>query len=230
MIHFSDEIIFKRDKELCPYEKALEKMQATVLDIQQGTGCQTLWFTEHPPLYTAGTSARPDDLINPQNYPTYKAGRGGQWTYHGPGQRIVYLMLDLSRPHGLIAPRDIRSYVQGLENWLISALNLLNIDAFTREGRVGVWCIDSLTRQESKIAAIGIRISRWVSWHGIALNVMPELTDFEGIIPCGIREYGVTSLARFDPACSMTKTDSALLTSWSRIFGTELSEVNGPER
>lgn len=225
MIQFSDEIIFKRDKNLCPYEVAIEKMQTIVHDIQKKEGPQTLWFTEHPPLYTAGTSAKAEDLLNFHHYPTYKAGRGGQWTYHGPGQRIAYLMMDLSTPHGLIAARDIRSYVKGLESWLIISLNRLNIDAFTREGRVGVWCFDPLTKRESKIAAIGIRISRWVSWHGLALNVMPDLNDFEGIIPCGIRDYGVTSLRQFHPDCSMAEADRALLESWQTVFDSNLQGI-----
>ncbi|QHI95679.1 lipoyl(octanoyl) transferase LipB [Aristophania vespae] len=225
MTNFSEEIFLKRDLNLCPYQAAIDKMQHIVDGIQKGTNRQTAWFTSHPPLFTAGTSAKKEDLLNPKNYPTFNAGRGGQWTYHGPGQRIAYLMMDLTKPHGVIAPRDIRSYVTGLENWLINSLKLLNIDAFTRENRVGVWCYDPITKEESKIAAIGIRISRWVSWHGISLNVRPNLEDFEGIIPCGIREFGVTSLERFYPDIQMDKADSALIESWPHIFGSNLKEM-----
>ncbi|MXV35414.1 lipoyl(octanoyl) transferase LipB [Saccharibacter sp. EH611] len=220
MTHIFEEILWEHDSSLRAYPDACTRMQALVQDIRSKQSPEHIWLTEHPPLYTAGTSAKKEDLLNPQHYPTYDAGRGGQWTYHGPGQRLAYVMLDLTRPHGLIPPRDLRAYVKGLEQWLINTLALLDVDAFTREGRIGVWCIDPTTGQEAKIAALGIRISRWVSWHGISLNVVPNLDDFSGIIPCGIREYGVTSLQRFHPHITMHDADQALRASWESVFGT----------
>ena len=219
MTQFYEEIIWQEDRTLCPYPDALDFMRQQVEAIHQQQAPQRIWLTEHPPLYTAGTSAKQEDLINPHNYPTFEAGRGGQWTYHGPGQRIAYVMLDLTRPHGPLPARDIRAFVQMLERWLIMSLQAMNIDAFTREGRIGVWCFDGQSGLEAKIAALGIRVTRWVSWHGISLNVAPSLSDFDGIIPCGIRNYGVTSLQRFNPALSMDDADAALLRSWTALFG-----------
>ncbi|MXV44584.1 lipoyl(octanoyl) transferase LipB [Saccharibacter sp. 17.LH.SD] len=219
MTQFSKEIIWRRDKMLRAYPDALHYMEAKAKDIHLGKTAEELWLTEHPPLFTAGTSAKKEDLLNPQHYPTYHAGRGGQWTYHGPGQRIVYVMLDLKQPHGLVPARDIRAYVKGLEQWIILTLSRFGIEAFTREDRIGVWCIDPISHQETKIAALGIRLSRWVSWHGISLNVAPALDDFSGIIPCGIRDYGVTSLERFHHTIRMDDVDHALLSTWPKIFG-----------
>ncbi|OOL19833.1 octanoyltransferase [Bombella intestini] len=219
MTQFYKEIIWQTDKKLCPYPEALAFMRQQVEAIHRQQAPQRIWLTEHPPLYTAGTSAKAEDLINPHNYPTFEAGRGGQWTYHGPGQRLAYIMLDLTRQHGPLPPRDIRAFVQILELWLIMSLQDMNIDAFTREGRIGVWCFDAQTGQEAKIAALGIRVTRWVSWHGISLNVSPSLSDFEGIIPCGIRDYGVTSLQRFNPSLHMQEADAALLKNWTSLFG-----------
>ncbi|MBA5727164.1 lipoate-protein ligase B [Bombella sp. TMW2.1889] len=219
MTQFYEEIIWQADGIPCPYPDALDFMRQQVDAIHQQKAPQRIWLTEHPPLYTAGTSARPEDLINPHGYPTFEAGRGGQWTYHGPGQRIAYVMLDLTRPHGPLPARDVRAFVQMLERWLIMSLQEMNIDAFTREGRIGVWCFDGQSGLEAKIAALGIRVTRWVSWHGISLNVSPDLSDFEGIIPCGIRDYGVTSLQRFNPSLGMQEADAALLGSWTSLFG-----------
>ena len=219
MTQFYEEIIWQADGIPCPYPDALDFMRQQVDAIHQQKAPQRIWLTEHPPLYTAGTSARPEDLINPHGYPTFEAGRGGQWTYHGPGQRIAYVMLDLTRPHGPLPARDVRAFVQMLERWLIMSLQEMNIDAFTREGRIGVWCFDGQSGLEAKIAALGIRVTRWVSWHGISLNVSPDLSDFEGIIPCGIRDYGVTSLQRFNPSLGMKEADAALLRSWTSLFG-----------
>lgn len=216
---FCEEIIWQKDKKLCPYPEALDFMRGQVEAIHQKQAAQRVWLTEHPPLYTAGTSAKQEDLINPHDYPTFEAGRGGQWTYHGPGQRIAYVMLDLTRPHGSLPARDIRAFVQMLERWLILSLQELNIDAFTREGRIGVWCFDGQSGLETKIAALGIRVTHWVSWHGISLNVAPSLSDFDGIIPCGIRKYGVTSLQRFNPSLTMDDADAALLRNWTSLFG-----------
>lgn len=218
MTHISEEIIWKQDIKRRPYPEALDYMKHLASAIREGTAHQCVWLTEHPPLFTAGTSAKKEDLINPKNLPIYEAGRGGQWTYHGPGQRLAYVMLDLTKTHGIVPPRDLRAYVKGLEAWLIKALSYLGVDSFTRDDRIGVWCIDPHTGQEAKIAALGIRISRWVSWHGVSLNVTPNLDDFSGIIPCGIRDYGVTSLAQFNPFITMDDADRALRRSWNHIF------------
>jgi len=215
----SEKISWKREKGLVSYDDALSAMQERAAAIRRGECGELLWFLEHPRLYTAGTSAKPADLINPENLPTYEAGRGGQWTYHGPGQRIAYVMLDLMREHGPTPPRDLRAFVQSLERWIIASLSSLGISGRTECGRIGVWVNDPTTGDESKIAALGIRVSRWVSWHGIAINLDPDLADFDGIIPCGIREYGVTSIRRFDPDLTMDDLDQALLTQWPQFFG-----------
>lgn len=228
MTRFYKEIIWQADKKICPYPEALSFMRQQVEAIHHQQAPQRIWLTEHPPLYTAGTSARAEDLINSQGYPTFEAGRGGQWTYHGPGQRIAYVMLDLTQPHGPLPARDIRAFVQLLERWLIMSLQELGIDAFTREGRIGVWCFDRESGLETKIAALGIRVTRWVSWHGISLNVSPRLSDFDGIIPCGIRDYGVTSLQRFNPALQMEDADRALLKSWTALFGPVIHPATTP--
>lgn len=214
-----EKILWKKEKAPVPYETALETMQRRAAAIRAGEADELLWFLEHPRLYTAGTSARADDLINPEGLPTYEAGRGGQWTYHGPGQRIVYVMLDLQRRHGDTPARDLRAFVQSLEKWIMASLASLGIASRTECGRIGVWTDDPFTGQETKIAALGIRVSRWVSWHGISINVDPFLDDFSGIIPCGIRDYGVTSLSRFDPGLTMNDLDEALLAHFPSFFG-----------
>ncbi|GBR37841.1 lipoate-protein ligase B [Neoasaia chiangmaiensis NBRC 101099] len=210
-----------------PYPRALSFMAAQAEAIRQSHAPEMLWFLEHPPLFTAGTSARSEDLTNPHGFDTFEAGRGGQWTYHGPGQRIVYVMLDLTRPHGDVPARDLRAFVQALERWIIRALALLGVHAETREGRIGVWVQDPVTGCEAKIAALGIRVSRWVSWHGVSINLDPVLTDFDGIVPCGIRDYGVTSLARFKPDISMPDLDHALLEAWQDVFASVPQEEGG---
>lgn len=234
---FSEEIFWQKSALPVPYPQAIEKMQLIVQNIAKyrtaneahaPVTCsashdnerEQVWLLEHPPVFTAGTSARAEDLFNPRNYPVYEAGRGGQWTYHGPGQRIAYIMLDLTKSHGIIRARDVHSYIHGLEEWLKTALRKLGVTSFTRPDRVGLWCIDPVNNQESKMAALGVRLSRWVSWHGIALNVTPDLEDFNGIIPCGIRDYGVTSLTRFTPGITMAEADKALAESWEAVFGT----------
>ena len=153
-------------------------MRDRVAAIRAGTAGECVWLVEHPPLYTAGTSAKPAELTDPARFPTFNAGRGGQWTYHGPGQRTGYVMLDLNRPHGRVPAQDIRCYVNGLEEWLIRALDRFNVKGERREGRVGIWVADPVTGAESKIGAIGVRVTRWVSWHGVALNVEPNLGAF----------------------------------------------------
>ncbi|HEY1856069.1 lipoyl(octanoyl) transferase LipB [Acidocella sp.] len=199
------------------YEFALATMRERAAAIRAGTEGELIWLVEHPPLYTAGTSAAAGDLQDADRFPTYQAGRGGQWTYHGPGQRVAYLMLDLNETHGSIPPRDIRAYVAGLENWVIATLKTFGIKGETRAGRVGIWVVTG--NEEQKIAAIGVRVSRWVTWHGLALNVHPDLSHFGGIIPCGIREHGVTSLAALGVTASMNEVDAALRENFEPIFG-----------
>ena len=172
---------------------------------------------EHPPLYTSGTSAQPADLQDAARFPTYAAGRGGQWTYHGPGQRVAYTMLDLTRDHGESPARDVRRFVHGLEAWMIAALAEFGVTGERREGRVGIWVANGGV--EKKIGAIGVRVSRWVSWHGLALNVDPDLSHFSGIVPCGIREHGVTSLAALGVDVGMAEVDRVLLSCFGKIFG-----------
>ncbi|MBR0672791.1 lipoyl(octanoyl) transferase LipB [Neoroseomonas soli] len=201
-----------------PYAEALSAMEAQVAAIREGQANERVWLVEHEPTYTAGTSARPEDLRDAR-FPVFAAGRGGQWTYHGPGQRTAYVMLDLTRPHGTVPARDIRAYVHGLEEWLIHALGRFNVRAERREGRVGLWVVNRATGGEDKIAAIGVRVTRWVSWHGIALNVDPDLGHFGGIVPCGISEHGVTSLHALGIPATMEEADSALLAAWPEVFG-----------
>jgi len=210
---------------LTPYPDALGAMRQRVAAIRAGTARENVWLVEHPPLYTAGTSARPEDLTEPARFPIFAAGRGGQWTYHGPGQRTAYVMLDLTRPHGSVPARDIGCYVHGLEAWLIRALDRFGVRGERRQGRIGIWVTDSRVGPggrrgaEAKIGAIGVRVSRWVSWHGVALNVAPDLAHFSGIVPCGIREHGVTSLAALGVAATMADADAALRDAWEDVFG-----------
>ena len=208
---------------LIAYPDALAAMQARIAAIRAKTAGELVWLVEHPPLYTAGTSARPEELTDPTRFPTYAAGRGGQWTYHGPGQRTAYVMLDLEQAHGRVKPRDVRCFVWGLEEWLIRALDHFNVRGERRDGRVGVWIADRAAGTEAKIAAIGVRVSRWVSWHGIALNVEPDLTHYAGIVPCGISEHGVTSLHALGIPATMAETDVALRMAWEEVFGAEPS-------
>ncbi|GBR47962.1 lipoyl(octanoyl) transferase LipB [Neokomagataea thailandica] len=221
----TSEILWKTSKGLTPYPDAMTLMETRTRNIHAKTDSPMVWMVEHPPIFTAGTSARAEDLYNPHNFPTYDAGRGGQWTYHGPGQRLVYIMLDLTQQNGIVPPRDLRAYVATLEQWLKASLALLGVTAFTREGRIGLWTIDPITQQEAKIAALGIRISRWVSWHGVSINLDPTLEDFDGIVPCGIREFGVTSLKRFSPDITMQDLDHALKMAWPGCFGSIPQEV-----
>lgn len=203
---------------LVGYDDAIAAMQARVAAIRDGTAGEQAWLLEHPPLYTAGTSARDADLADPGRFPVHRAGRGGQWTYHGPGQRVAYVMLDLTRPHAAIPPRDVRRFVEGLEEWLIRTLDRFNVRGERRAGRVGIWVTDQ-SGAEAKIAAIGVRVTRWVSWHGVALNVEPNLAHFSGIVPCGIAEHGVTSLAALGLPVTMADADVALRAAWGEVFG-----------
>ena len=201
-----------------PYPEAVAFMEARVAAIQAGEARELVWLVEHPPLYTAGVSAKPDDLIAPDRFPVFASGRGGQYTYHGPGQRVAYVMLDLNRRQ-----KDIRAFVQALEHWIIDTLWRFNVEGHIREGRVGVWVerpdrgYSPLT--EDKIAAIGIKLRRWVSFHGISLNVEPDLSHFNGIVPCGITDYGVTSLLDLGLPVTMDEVDYALRLSFEAIFG-----------
>jgi lipoyl(octanoyl) transferase len=193
------------------YPAALAGMESRVAAIAEGTASEQVWLLEHPPIYTAGTSARDEDLLDAR-FPVYRTGRGGQFTYHGPGQRVAYAMLDLKR-----RKPDVRAYVCDLEEWLIQALAELGVKGERREGRVGIWVQRGM--REDKIAALGVRIKRWVSLHGVALNVAPDLSHFSGIVPCGVTQHGVTSLADLGIAASMADVDVALKRSFGKIFG-----------
>ena len=208
---------WRTEPGLLDYPDALATMQARVAAIRAGTQSEMVWLVEHPPLYTAGTSANPADLQEPGRFPTYAAGRGGQWTYHGPGQRTAYVMLDLDRTHGQARARDVRSYVAALEEWMILALRHLGVRGERREGRVGIWVV-LRDGSEAKIGAIGVRVTRWVSWHGIALNVSPNLGHFGGIVPCGISAHGVTSLADLGVGARMDDCVAALGAAWRGVF------------
>jgi lipoyl(octanoyl) transferase len=210
-----------------PYEEAVAFMEARAAAIVEGTARQLVWLLEHPPLYTAGTSAKPHDLLGIPPFPVHKSGRGGQYTYHGPGQRVVYLMLDL-RPRG----RDIRAFVQEVEAWVIDALAAFNVKGEVRCDRVGVWVDRSESGgpiREDKIAAVGLRIRKWVSFHGISLNVEPDLGHFKAIIPCGIRDegLGVTSLVDLGLPVTMDEVDDALKTAFQARFG-EVEVITTP--
>ena len=194
-----------------PYPDALQTMQQRAAAIRAGTADEMVWLLEHPACFTAGTSAKTTDLFNPQQFPVYDAGRGGQYTYHGPGQRVAYVMLDLQT-----RKIDIRDYVCRLERWLIQTLAEFGVSGFCREGRIGVW-VETPTG-EAKIAALGIRVSRGVAFHGISLNVNPDLTHFSGIVPCGLRDYAVTSLAALGNKTKMAQVDKSLQKNFATIF------------
>ncbi len=206
---------------LTDYEAALAFMEARVQAIREGTADELVWLVEHPPLYTAGTSARPQDLLTPDRFPVFSTGRGGEYTYHGPGQRVAYVMLDLKRRH-----EDVRTFVAALEQWIIDTLSQFNVKGERREDRVGVWVVRPEKPRladgglcEDKIAAIGIRLRRWVSFHGIAINVEPELGHYGGIVPCGIAEHGVTSLVDLGLPVTMGDVDVALGSAFETVFG-----------
>ena len=205
---------------LTDYAEALAFMEQRVAAIARGDADECIWLLEHPPLYTAGTSARPADLIDPDRFPVYDARRGGEYTYHGPGQRVVYVMLDIGR-----RGRDVRRFVQQLEAWVISTLDSFNVKGEIRPGRVGVWVerpdkplTPTGAVQEDKIAAIGLRIRKWVSFHGVSINVEPDLSHFDGIVPCGITDHGVTSLVDLGLPVTMDDVDVALRQSFEHNF------------
>jgi lipoyl(octanoyl) transferase len=199
-----------------PYPEAVAAMERRVEAIAEGRAGELVWLLEHPPLYTAGVSAKADDLLAPDRFPVFRTDRGGQFTYHGPGQRVAYVMLDL-RERG----RDVRGFVKALEGWIIGALDAFNVRGEIREGRVGVWVERRQpgAPREDKIAAIGVKLRRWVSFHGIALNVEPDLGHFGGIVPCGISEHGVTSLVDLGLPVTLDDADAALKASFTRRFG-----------
>ncbi|WP_137391419.1 lipoyl(octanoyl) transferase LipB [Rhodoligotrophos defluvii] len=206
---------------LVEYEHAVQQMEARAAAIAAGEAPEQVWLVQHPPLYTAGTSAVASDLLTPDRFPVYRTGRGGQFTYHGPGQRVAYVMLDLTR-----RGQDLRLFVHGLETWLIDTLSHFGIAGETRNERVGVWVRrpERSPTAEDKIAAIGIRVRRWVSFHGIALNVAPDLDHFSGIVPCGVRGHGVTSLTDLGCTASMAAVDEALRLNFERQFGPTRTE------
>jgi lipoyl(octanoyl) transferase len=201
---------------LVDYQDAVAEMEARVAAIAAGRAPERVWLVEHPPLYTAGTSAREEDLIEPSRFPVFRSGRGGQFTYHGPGQRVAYVMLDLGR-----RTPDVRRFVTALEAWLIAALAAFNLRGERREDGVGVWVrrLDKGALAADKIAAIGVRVRRWVTFHGVSLNVDPDLSHFSGIVPCGVRGQGVTSLVDLGRPVTMDEADSALRAAFEEVFG-----------
>ena len=205
---------FKEQSQLVDYETAVADMERRVAGIHAGTDDEAVWLVEHPPLYTAGTSANPKDLLNPR-FPVFETGRGGQYTYHGPGQRVAYVMLDLKKHQ---TEPDIRRYVWQLEEWVIRSLADFGIVGERRTGRVGIWVADGQT--ECKIAAIGVRVRHWVTYHGISINVDPDLSHFSGIVPCGISEFGVTKMTDLVSGVTIKKVDSVLKARFGDVFET----------
>ena len=202
------DIEWRVSEGLVPYAEALAFMEERAAAVRAGTARELVWLLEHPPLVTAGTSADPAELFNPFGFPVYEAGRGGRYTYHGPGQRVGYVILDLEK-----RGKDIRCFVHGLEQWVIDTLGQLGVAAHRAPGRIGIWVGDG--PGEAKIGALGVRVKRWVTLHGFAINVAPELGHFTGIVPCGISEYGVTSLAKLGKQKAMPVVDAALKRSFS---------------
>jgi lipoyl(octanoyl) transferase len=205
---------------LTDYDRAVTEMEARAAAIRSGSANEAIWLVEHPPLYTAGTSAKPSDLTDPGRFPVHASKRGGQYTYHGPGQRVAYVMLDVSK-----RGQDVRRFVHDLESWIIAALAEFNVKGEIREGRVGVWVtrpekppLADGSPREDKIAALGIRLRKWVSFHGLSINVDPDLSHFDGIVPCGIRDHGVTSLVDLGLPVTMEDVDVALKRTFGQVF------------
>ncbi len=207
------DVEWRTAREPVGYAEALAQMEDRVAAIHAGSAGELVWLLEHPALYTAGVSASPDELLAPARFPVHRTGRGGRYTYHGPGQRVGYAMMDLRR-----RGQDVRAYVHNLEDWVIGALDEFGIKGERREGRIGIW-VALPGGEEAKIAAIGVRVRRWIAFHGIALNVTPDLTHFDGIVPCGLAGFGVTSLKALGIAASMAEVDAALKRSFGRVFG-----------
>ena len=212
--------------QLIDYQYAIDWMESRANDIAAGRAGEAIWLLEHPPLYTAGTSARAADLIEPDRFPVYATRRGGQYTYHGPGQRVVYVLLDLNK-----RGKDVRAFVQQLERWIIATLDRFNVRGETREGRVGVWVerherllLPDGSCAEDKIAALGIRLRKWVSFHGLSINVEPDLSHFDGIVPCGIDQHGVTSLVDLGLPVTLQDVDVALQQEFGNVFLSSLQD------
>lgn len=203
-------LTIKHSAQPADYAEAVAFMERRAEDIRAGREGDLLWLLEHPPLYTAGTSAKAEDLLEAR-FPVFKTGRGGEYTYHGPGQRVAYVMMDL-KPRG----SDVRKYVCDLEEWVIRALAEFGVKGERRKGRIGIWVQTGNT--EKKIAAIGVRVRKWVAYHGVAINVNPDLSHYAGIVPCGISEYGVTSLRELGVAAGMEDLDKALISQWETVF------------
>ena len=195
------------------YPDAMAQMESRVDDIIRGHADEAVWLLEHPALYTAGTSAKPADLVDPDHLPVFETRRGGQYTYHGPGQRVAYAMLDLNK-----RGRDVRAYVRRLEDWIVMTLAEFNVTGTVHDDRVGVWVARENSDKEDKIAAIGVRLRKWVAYHGISINVEPDLSHFDGIVPCGITEHGVTSLVHLGLPVTMHDLDVALKSNFAKIF------------
>lgn len=214
-----DALEWRISRSLVGYEDALAEMEARVAAIHAGHASELVWLLEHPALYTAGVSASPDELLAPARFPVHRTGRGGRYTYHGPGQRVGYAMMDL-RARG----QDVRAYVHNLEEWVIRALADLGVTGERREGRIGIWVVrhdlppGPFEQPEEKIAAIGVRVRRWVAFHGVAINVAPDLSHFEGIVPCGLAGFGVTSLKALGHDVPMSEMDAALQRSFKTVF------------
>jgi lipoyl(octanoyl) transferase len=206
-----EDIEWRVSDEPVPYTEALSSMEARAVAIREGVAPECVWLLEHPPLFTAGTSADPAELTNPLDFPVHEAGRGGRYTYHGPGQRVGYVMLDLEK-----RGKDIRRFVHCLEGWMIDALADLGVSAHRADGRIGIWVGGGA--DEAKIGALGVRVKRWVTLHGFALNVAPDLSHFAGIVPCGIAEFGVTSLAELGKQMPLRMVDAALKRSFHRFL------------
>ena len=221
------EIEWRIEDGLVAYPDAVALMEQRVADIRAGRAPEMVWLLEHPPLYTAGTSAQDTDLLDPARFPVYRSGRGGQYTYHGPGQRVAYVMLDLRR-RGC----DVRAFVCNLEAWIIAALDRFNLCGERRPGRIGIWIdrgrLGGPPGREDKIAAIGVRLRHWISYHGIAINVEPDLSHFEGIVPCGVAEHGVTSLVDLGLPVTLADLDVALQAAFAEVFGVPPANTNGP--
>lgn len=219
----SETIAWRISGTRVPYPSAVAEMEARAAAIADGRASELVWLLEHPPLYTAGTSARSEDLLAPSRFPVFESGRGGQFTYHGPGQRVGYVMMDLRR-----RGNDVRRFVRDLEEWLIQTLAAFNVRGERRDGRIGIWVARNGGR-EDKIAALGIRVRRGVSFHGVALNVDPDLEHFSGIVPCGIQGHGVTSLADLGLTATMMDVDLALRAAFEAVFGPTVDEsAEGP--
>ena len=207
------DIEWRVSDRLVPYEEALAFMERRAVAIRDGTERECIWLLEHPPLFTAGTSADPTELFNPLDFPVFEAGRGGRYTYHGPGQRVGYVMLDLEK-----RGKDIRRFVHSLEQWVIDSLAQFGVNAHRAEGRIGIWVGEGA--DEAKIGALGVRVKRWVTMHGFAINVEPDLSHFGGIVPCGVSEFGVTSLVKLGKQIPLKRVDEALKRSfWSFLNG-----------